>query len=39
MGEIAGEASEGVVVAYMVVASGNALGYLNDMPFYPTHPA
>ena len=31
MGKIAGEASEGVVVAYMAVASGNALGDLIDM--------
>ena len=31
MGEIVGEASEGVVVAHMAVASGNALGDLSDM--------
>ena len=31
MGEIAEEASEGVVVAYMVVASRNGVGYLNDV--------
>jgi hypothetical protein len=30
MGEIAGKASEGVMVAYMVVASRNGLGYFND---------